>query len=746
MRFSVKLTSLIGLLTVLFQPSLSVALQEPAYVTSDRCEQCHQAAYKAWSDSHHGWAWRPANSENVLGDFADVTFEHRGIRSRFFTRDGHYFVKTNYADNQPTTYEITWTVGVTPLQQYLISLEDGRLQALDIAWDTVQERWFHLYPDQALENDSGLHWTGPYKNWNARCVNCHVTGFSKGYEPHTNRYQSTWKEVGVGCEACHGLGEAHVKWAESGKTSLIPFTGIDEKGFTVKDAGDINVCAGCHSRRESLSADSAPPGEPFSDHYQLSLLREDLYYADGQVKDEVYVYGSFLQSKMYAQGVRCGNCHEPHSAKLVAADVNAVCTQCHRSEGNANFPTLVGTHYESPAHHHHLIGTEAARCVSCHMPTTTYMVVDPRRDHSFRVPRPDLSIKTGSPNACNGCHKEQSAEWAQKYVEQWFPNGRHKQPHYGETLHAGRQPLDKTAVIKLIDLALDKAQPAIVRASALELLVSVASPPIVGQVLSLLKDPSPIVRSAMLSLFQMAPTGARAKYSGRLLDDPMRSVRISAAKQVLGISTQHLSEADKAIVETAIEEYQTSLLAQADFPEVQLNLARFAQRLGYRKVEKKSLQAAIALDPRLTEAWFRLAQFEVEARHFYLAKQHLERAIAEVPDSGALYQLLGRVLVQLNDESAALRAFEKALVIVPKELEVRVEYASLLTKHGKYRKSIETLKQVSQTDQFDPQVLYILAFNHLQLGEKNTVSHFAQLLFKHHPKNALNQHLKSLML
>ena len=731
-------------------PATTPEARAPAYVTSANCQQCHQEIYKTWSDSHHGWAWRPATPENVLGDFGDTVFQHRGVATRFYTENGRYFIETNGSDRRPTSYEVSWTVGVTPLQQYLIALDNGRLQALDIAWDTEQRRWFHLYPEQALENDPGQHWTGPYKNWNARCITCHVTGFTKGYDPRNNRYQSTWSETGVGCEACHGPGEAHVAWANQDEPSaLTTFSGVNGKGFNVnvspaQPQQAIERCAGCHSRRESLGADSTPVGEPFDDHYRLALLREGLYHADGQIQDEVYVYGSFLQSRMYAKGVQCNHCHEPHSAQLVA-ELDAVCTQCHRPEGNTDFPTLSSTSYVSPNHHRHAVGSEAARCVSCHMPERTYMGVDPRRDHSFRVPRPDLSIKLGVPNACNGCHTDQTAEWAQTRIEQWFPKGRHLQPHYGEALHAGREHMDEAAVENLIELALDDTQPPIARASALELLAPVASPPIAGRVLPLLKSSSPLIRSAMLSLFQSAPAGARAKYSGPLLDDPIRSVRIAAARQVLDVSTENLSASDQAIVDAAIEEYQASLAAQADFPEIQLNLSRFAERLGNRKVAAQALRAALELDPKLAEAWFRLAQLDIDIGRFDRARLYLEQGIAEVPDAGALYQSLGRVLVQLNEEAAALQAFEQALDRMPTELEMRIEYVSLLSTLGKHREAFESLKHIDQDARTDPQVLYLMAFNHFKLGENDKGRRLAQELSDRHPQHALNRHLQAIL-
>ncbi len=728
----------------------AAAGREPAYLSSTRCASCHQDAYKAWSHSHHSWAWRPAHPQNVLGDFDNTAFEYRGVRSQFTSQDGRYFVTTRGPDNRDATYEITWTVGVTPLQQYLIKQDDGRLQALDIAWDTEKKRWFHLFPDQKLDNDPGLHWTGPYKNWNARCATCHVTGFTKGYQPHDNRYQSAWSETGVGCEACHGPGEAHVAWAEQGNvSSLAPFTSVDAKGLTVSlsadnPKGETELCAVCHSRRESLGADSSPPGEPFSDHYRLALLREGLYHADGQIQDEVYVYGSFLQSKMHARGVRCSHCHQPHGTKLVA-EGNAVCTQCHNLEGNSNFPTLVPALYDSPKHHHHPSGSEAARCVSCHMPSQTYMVVDPRRDHSFRVPRPDLSVKLGVPNACNDCHAVQSPQWAYDQIQTWFPNGQHQKPHYGEALHAGRLHLDETSIAALVDLARNDTEPAIARASALELLAPAASPAVAGRALPLLEDPSSLVRSAALGLFNAAQPSARTKYSGPLLDDPVRSVRIAAARQVVGIPTHDLSPDDRAIVNTAVREYQDSLSAQADFPEVQLNLARFAERVGKNKTAAQSLHAALTLDPKLPEAWIRLVLMKIEAQRFEEAKQTLQQAVAEVPDSGALYQLLGRVLVRLNDESAAVDALAKASRMMPEDLEVRVEYLSLLTKLNKHRDVFASLAELNTAWRFDPQVLYLLAFNYFQVGEMDKAHHVAQELANRHPQHNLNQHLQSLL-
>ena len=312
-------------------------------------------------------------------------------------------------DGKPADFEVVYTFGIEPLQQYLVEFPGGRLQSLTIAWDTKDKRWFHLYPGEDIPPDDPLHWTGRYQNWNGMCAECHSTNLQKNYDPEADTYQTTWSEINVSCQACHGPGAEHVAWGRSWKAGngdtessnglIVDFRGHDSRY-------QVDTCARCHSRRRQVSAEDAH-GRHLLDDFLPSLLRDDLYHADGQILDEVYVYGSFLQSKMYAAGVRCTDCHDAHSAGLKAPG-NDLCVQCHQPHNNRRFATLKARHYDSTTHHFHPAGSPGAQCVNCHMPAKTYMVVDPRRDHSFRIPRPDLSVKLGTPNACTGCHDNQT--------------------------------------------------------------------------------------------------------------------------------------------------------------------------------------------------------------------------------------------------------------------------------------------------------------------------------------------------
>ena len=381
-----------------------------AFVGSSTCAECHRAQADLWQPSQHKLAMQHATTESVLGNFNDAGFDHGGVHSRFFRKDGKFFVETDGADGKLAVFEVKYTFGLDPLQQYLIEFPDGRLQALSIAWDARPaskggQRWFHLYPNETIRHDDVLHWTQLNQNWNFMCAECHSMGVHKNYDAASNRFATTWAEISVGCEACHGQGSRHVGWARErqnwwsfGKSAdpgmglLARFTERRDVTWSPNAAtgnatrsrapdtlrAEVETCGLCHGRRGQLS-EAWVPGRSLSDTHQVSPLARGLYQPDGQMLDEVYNYGSFKQSKMFAAGVTCSDCHEPHSTKLRAAG-NDVCLQCHASDK-----------YAAASHHHHERADPKVTCASCHMPQRTYMVIDQRHDHSFRIPRPDLS-------------------------------------------------------------------------------------------------------------------------------------------------------------------------------------------------------------------------------------------------------------------------------------------------------------------------------------------------------------------
>ncbi|WP_372570717.1 multiheme c-type cytochrome [Ruegeria jejuensis] len=630
--------ALVACVSCLGSPTVSSA-QEPAYVGSSECAECHVEAASAWSGSHHALAWTAPSPGTVIADFDDTSFSHDGMSVQFGADGDQYRATVTEKDGVTTEYPVHSVVGIAPLQQYLFETEPGRLQSFDVVWDAEKERWYHLYPDQDLPPDDGLHWTGPYKNWNARCAECHATGFEKNYDPNTRTYASTHAEIGVGCEACHGPGSAHLDWAagreianDGGLLSAIGLT----MDFNAGAEATVQQCATCHSRREAFGDGNPLPGTPYHDNYNLALLRPGLYHADGQILDEVYVYGSFLQSKMYASGVSCTNCHEAHSATLIA-DGNGVCTQCHSPAGRKEFPGLTEALYDDPSHHFHPMESEGAACKSCHMPEQIYMGIDGRRDHGFRIPRPDLTEETDAPDTCTDCHSDRTAEWAARTLEAWYPQSVNRGAHFGQIFAAARtDPV--AAGNDLAQLARDAARPAIIRATALWLLQQNATPQVRDLAVGLLDDPDPMVRASAVGLLSDADPTEIAEILP-LVEDPFRVVRIAAARAMLSARGTQMPRDGQESLQQALSEWRTSLINRADFPETHLVLGGMALTMRNLPAAQKAFEEVTLLDPQRMDAWVMQVRLAAATGGSNAARLVLDRALSANPDDPSLSAL-----------------------------------------------------------------------------------------------------------
>ncbi len=711
----------------------------PDHVGSQTCSSCHESEGQAWKGSHHAWAWTQPDETTILGDFDDAVFEHKGVTTHFTRREGSFSVETEGSDGALHTFQVAGVVGVAPLQQYLVATQAGRLQALDIVWDVEDKRWYHLYPDQNLPPGDGLHWTGPYKNWNARCAVCHATGYAKNYDARVRTYSSVQSEIGVGCEACHGPGEAHVAWAKSPDTyDPSRFPGTGSRGLNVDlavaDPGvEIEVCAPCHARRQSLTSLSSAAGDRFFDNFVPALLRSGLYHADGQILDEVYVYGSFLQSKMHAQGVRCTDCHEPHGLGTLA-EGNALCTRCHNPVVTPRFPDLKPGYFDSSAHHFHREGGDGAKCANCHMPAQIYMVVDPRRDHSFRVPRPDLSVRLGTPNACTLCHDDKSEAWAADQVRAWYPDGRSGRPHFSEVLAAGRAG-DPNATNELLALARMRDRPAIVRATALDLLRGYG-PAQADAVEDLLADPEPLVRRSAVTLQEFAPPRARAARLVPLLSDPRRSVRIEAARQLVDVPPRDIPPAARSALRTANAEYRASLVATVDLPETQMNLAALAYRTGNPRAAEAALRTALNMDRQLGEAWLRLAELQNTMGRRNEAEMTLRTGLVYLREAGTLHNALGLILAERGNYEEAAKRLGRAAELLPDDARVHYNLALVLERLERSDAAESSLRNAMRLAPNDSDVLYALAFHYLNRGRLDEAEALAKRFVERHPERS----------
>ena len=707
-----------------------------AYVGSKACAPCHGAQYQAWLGSNHERAMQKATPETVRGRFHDASLTLFGVTSRFFTRGGRFFVHTEGPQGKAADFPIAYTFGFEPLQQYLIELPGGRLQSLTLAWDTRPaaqggQRWFALYPNERIAPDDPLHWTGSQQNWNFMCAGCHSTNLRKNYDAGASRYTTMWSEIDVGCEACHGPGRRHVAWAAApaggdlGLTvrfsrpgdagwAIDPQTGNARPSRATGAQTTIDTCAPCHARR-SVIGDAYQPGQPLLDSYLPALLTEGLYHADGQIDGEVYEYGSFLQSKMFRNGVSCANCHEPHSLKL-RAEGNAVCAQCH-----------LASKYDAATHHFHPAGSSGATCTGCHMPTRTYMVIDPRHDHSLRVPRPDLSVELGTPNACTQCHTDRSAEWARDQVRAWYGHDPSGYQRYAPALHAGRVG-SPDAAAQLGRLATDPAQPAIARATALELLGARMTPATLAAAQSALRDPDPLVRRAAVESLAAIPPTPRLQLAAPLLDDPIRAVRISAAHVLATVPADAVDDALRARLERGLAEYVAAQQVDADRPEARTNLGTLYAQRGQLAAAEAELRTAIALQRSYTPASVNLADlYRVEQRDAD-GERVLRAGIAAAPDDAPLHLALGLLLARQKRLPEAIDALQRAAALQPDDPHYAYVLGVALHSSGQTERALAVLTTAAARHPSDPELLLALTGINRDTGHRDVALQYARRL------------------
>jgi len=728
-------------LTLLFLLPAGMAVAAD-FVGGEKCRTCHQKEYQSWQGSHHALAMQPANSKTVLGNFDNAKLTHHGVTSTFYIKNNRYMVRTDGVNDKLQEFEIRYTFGVQPLQQYLIEFPGGRMQVLSLAWDTRPQsqggqRWFHLYPQEKITHDDVLHWTRPSQNWNSMCAECHSTNLEKNYNREKKTFSTSWTNVNVSCESCHGPGSNHVAWAnkQSGSEKYATDEGLmlrlDERhnvqwpinettgnamrSVPRKTDREIQMCARCHSRRSPITGEYVF-GEPLLDHYLPSLLIDGMYYDDGQIDDEVYVYGSFLQSRMYHAGVTCSDCHEPHSMVLRAPG-NGVCLQCHQA-----------TKYDQATHHFHKSDSQGAACAECHMPTKTYMVVDPRHDHSMRIPRPDLSVTLGTPNACNHCHTDRDAKWSANQVKKWYgtkaPKGYQT---YATAFHAAREhrPGAATALAALIR---DASVSGIARATALTELAPRLSVATIDVLPMALSDNDPMVRNAAVGALQYTPLEVRVRMAFPMLDDPVRAVRIEAARILISIPAGELSTEQKNLLDRATEEFVAAQLANAERPESQTNLGNMYAARGHVTEAIKAYRTALDLNAKYVPGYVNLADFHRRQGQEADAEKVLRQGLKELPDNDVLHHALGLSLVRQQRLPDAVKELRHAFSLRPENARYAYIYGVALHSAGKQQQAIKILEQANIKSPDDRDILNALISYHRDSGNEKAASMYVDRL------------------
>jgi tetratricopeptide (TPR) repeat protein len=668
-----------------------------SYVGSAKCQSCHQKEYALYETSDHFHAMDSALPRSVKGNFENSYFIYYGDTSFFYQRDGKYYVRTKDSAGQKKEFLISFTFGWKPLQQYLVRFDDGRIQALPFCWDTRPkekggQRWFHIYGMEKILPGDELFWTGINQNWNYMCADCHTTNYKKNFDAFANSFHSTWNENNVSCESCHGPASLHLEWAEK-KTGDYP-----NKGFTIDLAAKamqwtsnnskgtslpqeivyndtlIETCARCHARASRFT-DHYVHGQSFLQSHIPATI-SDNYYIDGQIKNEDYEYGSFLQSKMYSRGVTCINCHDAHSMQLKLQG-NVLCGSCHSPEK-----------FDVPSHTFHPANTTGAQCVNCHMPITKYMQIDERRDHSIRIPRPDLSLAMNTPNACNKCHSDKSVKWAADNFLKWYKDKLPQEKTYGELMFAISKMVRESEP-SLNELLSSKNYPAIIKATAIEQYS--VFPTTLNHVQTYLQSSDAFLRLNALKAVANFPPETILSSADALMDDPVRSVRFEAMLRLAPFA-QQLSPGRKMVFDKVVNEYINVQQGLTDRPEGFLNQGIVLGLTGRPNDAEAIYLSGIKRFPAFVPYYMNLADVYRSQNEEVKAKEFIDKGLTLQPKNAELHYALGLWCVRQNDHVNGTQELKKAFDIDPANATVTYGYAVSLFSAGKVPDAIRILE------------------------------------------------------
>ena len=670
------------------------------YARSPSCKSCHEAEYANWEKSHHALAERDLDAAREKIAFDPAKKIHHGSQnSEARSADGKFQLVTAGLDGQAQTFSAARVIGVDPLRQFLIPTTGGRWQVSELAFDPLKLEWFDIFGDEDRKPGEWGHWTGRGMTWNSMCANCHNTRLRKSYDERDDSYRTAMAEMGAGCEACHGPMAGHNAWQ-----TKHPRQSGDPTVRRISRPEMFAACGQCHARRGELTGDFHP-GESFFDHHQLTIPDEtDLFFPDGQVRDEDYEFTAFLGSRMHAAGVRCVDCHEPHTARLRAPG-NLMCLACHVA------PTNSAPRIDPATHSHHQFGRPGDACVDCHMPATTYMQRHVRHDHGFPIPDPRLTKEPGIPNACNRCHTKQTPDWSLDAVVKWFGPSTNETMRTRATAIAKARAGDASSVPALVKMTVSETN-FFWRAVAANLLKRWPAETNVTPVLLVAaRDTNELVRAmAVRGLEPLASSGHAAVLAAlqARLADPVRAVRVEAAwalhhtldtntpagvdllaslrynaDQPAGAMQFGVFHLDRGDLPTALICFQRAVSWDTNSAPLHHALAVALSTAGRGAEALTALQSACRLAPREAEYRYKLALAFNEVGRLDDARAALEETVKLDPQFARAWYNLGLAYSAQEKTDAALQALLRAESLDANSAQITYARATILARLGR---------------------------------------------------------------
>ena len=703
------------------QTDSSISEQQYKYVGRTSCIKCHQKEYNDWTGSDHDKAMDIANDSTVLGDFNNAKLiRPNGQINKAYKKDGKFYVYTDGENGKMQEYQVKYVFGHYPLQNYLVEFPGGRLQTLALTWNSKDKNWYYMadsvYKNLSVDHNDWLHWTNQAQNWNSMCADCHSTNVKKAYDEKTDTYHTSYSEIDVSCEACHGPASKHLKWADLPAKEQKKYRNY---GLAIRTSGInnhkyVDNCARCHSRRTAYS-DFNGTEQNIYNHILPNLPTEPFWYIDGQIKDEDYVYASFTQSKMYMNNVQCNNCHNVHSGKLKLQG-NALCLQCHEAQK-----------YDVPTHTFHkaygekgkaLISAAGVKfevgsgteCINCHMHGQNYMGIDYRRDHSFRIPRPDLSEKFGSPNACNQCHTDKNNQWAAEKIKKWF--GEKRPFQYGEAFYAATKA-HKNADSLLKKIITDDSITPNIKGVALNYLSpALSNDKIICQNL---QNSATSVKIAAINALIIRNQSCLDSILP-LLNDKNKAVRIEVAYKLSVLDSNLIPNNYKNAYKKALKERLTSLKYNVDFPTGKYNLANYYyNEKNYLKAEYY-YKKAIEQDSELNAAMINLSYLYSLTGKLNEAEEILSEYVKKYPeDANGLYNY-GLILSENKKYKKSLKYLLKAEKIMKRNARIDYNIAMLYDFFGEVDLSEKYILKSIKNDPSNPEYRAVLIRHYINTG------------------------------